>query len=83
MANQVLPGTSQAPRGPQRSWQDLRDVPARAREEALRELGEHAHESLNPAFSDEEEDTAVIKVALESERAEIERLCREFTEEGT
>jgi len=36
-------------------------------------------ESLKPAFDDEEEDTAVIRVELQTKRAEIERLCREFT----
>ncbi len=81
MASAVPERTSETPRGSQRSWPGLRDVPDRAETEAARIIGPAAVESLKPAFDDDEEDTAVIRVELQTKRAEIERLCREFTAE--
>lgn len=81
MADPVYERAGQAARGPQRTWPDLRDVPARAKAEAERILGADAAESLRPAFDDDEEDTAVVRYVLKNQRAEIERLCREFTED--
>lgn len=67
-------------RGPQRTWPEFRDVPERAEEAAKHILGTATAESLKPAFDENEEDTGVIRGVLVSQRAEIERLCREFVE---
>lgn len=78
MADPLVERAQQAPRGPQGTWPDLRDVPARAREEAARELGPATVESLKPAFDDDEEDTKVIHQSVITNRQRIEELCKEF-----
>lgn len=77
MAEPLPERTQQANRGPERSLPDFGDIPARAREEAERELGPAAVESLKPAF-DDEEDTQVIMRSTLDNRRQIESLCQEF-----
>lgn len=79
MAAPISERAAEAHRGPQRTWPEFRDVPERAEEAAKGILGAAA-ESLKPAFDDDEEDTSVIRGVLVSQRAEIERLCREFND---
>lgn len=82
MAEPIYERAQQANRGQQGSLPDLGDVPARAREEAARELGAAAIESLKPAFDDDEADTSVINRSVLDNRSRIEKLCREFIDEG-